>query len=311
MNIVFMGTPDFAVPTLQMLIDQKYNIQAVVTQPDKPKGRGKKEAMPPVKELALKYGIPVLQPERIKGDEEFYNHIKSLNPDLIVVVAFGQILPENILNIPRLGCVNIHGSLLPKLRGAAPIQWAVINQETVTGVTIMYMDKGMDTGDMLLKKEIPIEADETYYSLHEKMKEVGAKALLEAMPAIEAGGISREKQNDEEATYAPMISKELGHIDWTKDAQSIDALIRGLDPWPVAFTYYKGNMMKIWKASVYAGDTEKLPGTVFEVNKNGVLVQTGKGLLLVEEIQFANKKRMPVCEYIKGNKIEPDDLLGI
>jgi methionyl-tRNA formyltransferase len=311
MNVIFMGTPDFAVPTLQMLIDQNYNIQAVVTQPDKPKGRGKKEAMPPVKELALKYNIPVLQPNQVKGDEEFYNHIKTLNPDLIVVVAFGQLLPESILNIPRLGCINIHGSLLPKLRGAAPIQWSIINQEPVTGVTIMYMDKGMDTGAMLLKKEIPIEADETYYTLHEKMKDIGAKALLEAMPDIERGGINREQQKNEDATYAPIISKELGHVQWNKTAKEIDALIRGLNPWPVAFTYYNGEPMKIWKARVYDEVKEGVSGTILEVSKNGILVQTGKGIILIEEIQFPNKKRMHVAEYIKGNKIEVDEILGI
>lgn len=311
MNVIFMGTPDFAVPTLQMLFDQNYNIQAVVTQPDKPKGRGKKEAMPPVKELALKYNIPVLQPNQVKGDEEFYNHIKTLNPDLIVVVAFGQLLPESILNIPRLGCINIHGSLLPKLRGAAPIQWSIINQEPVTGVTIMYMDKGMDTGAMLLKKEIPIEADETYYTLHEKMKDIGAKALLEAMPDIERGGINREQQKNEDATYAPIISKELGHVQWNKTAKEIDALIRGLNPWPVAFTYYNGEPMKIWKARVYDEVKEGVSGTILEVSKNGILVQTGKGIILIEEIQFPNKKRMHVAEYIKGNKIEVDEILGI
>ncbi len=311
MNIVFMGTPDFAVPTLQLLIDQKYTIQAVVTQPDKPKGRGKKEAMPPVKELALKYNIPVLQPTRIKGDEVFYNHLQALNPDLIVVVAFGQILPESILHIPRLGCINIHGSLLPKLRGAAPIQWAIINQHPVTGVTIMYMDKGMDTGAMLLKKEISIEPDETYYTLHEKMKEIGAKTLLEAMPYIEAGGLSREKQKDEEATYASMINKELGHIQWNKTAKEIDALIRGLNPWPVAFTYYQGEVMKIWKARVCDEIEEGIPGTILEVSKDGILMQTGKGIVLIEEIQFSSKKRMHVSEYIKGNKIEPNERLGI
>lgn len=311
MNVVFMGTPDFAVPTLQMLIDQKYNIRAVVTQPDKPKGRGKKEAMPPVKELALKYNIPVFQPNRVKGDEEFYNNMKSLNPDLIVVVAFGQILPESILNIPRLGCINIHGSLLPKLRGAAPIQWSIINQEPVTGVTIMYMDKGMDTGAMLLKKEIPIEEDETYYTLHEKMKDIGAEALLEAMPDIEKGGLNREQQKNEDATYAPIISKELGHVQWNKTAKEIDALIRGLNPWPVAFTYYNGEPMKIWKARVYDEVKEGVSGTILEVSKKGILVQTGKGIILIEEIQFPNKKRMHVAEYIKGNKINPDEILGI
>lgn len=311
MNVIFMGTPDFAVPTLEMLIEN-YNVVAVVTQPDKPKGRGKKEAMPPVKEVALKHDLPVLQPERVKGDEAFYKHIQSLNPDLIVVVAFGQILPESILELPKYGCINVHGSLLPKYRGASPIQWSIINRDPVTGVTIMYMDKGMDTGDMLYKKEMPIEDTDTYESLHDKMKFVGAEALKEAMPMILAGGSEREKQNDEEATYVSMIQKSLGEVDWQKEAKEIDALVRGLNPWPGGYTYYKGQVMKIWKA--YPGQMAQpkaKPGTVLHVDKEGLVVQTGEGTLCITEIQMPNKKRMPVSEYIKGNTIESDTLLGI
>lgn len=311
MNIVFMGTPDFAVPTLEMLIHEGYEISAVVTQPDKPKGRGKKESMPPVKEVALAHGLPVLQPEKIRGDEAFYNHIQSLNPDVIVVVAFGQILPESILNIPKYGCINIHGSLLPKYRGAAPIQWSIINEEPVTGVTIMYMDKGMDTGDMLLKKEILIDEADTYASLHDKMKVVGAMALKEAMPMIVAGGKERQKQEDSEATYAALINKSLGELKWNTSTSSIDALIRGLNPWPGGYTYYKGEVMKIWKAVKGSKQGEGAPGTILEVNKEGIFVKTLDGSLCIQEIQMPNKKRMPVSEYIKGNTLEIGVILGI
>ena len=310
MNVIFMGTPDFAVPTLQMLIDEGHTISAVVTQPDRPKGRGNKVIMPPVKELALAHNLSVLQPERVKGNEEFLVHIKALNPDVIVVVAYGQILPEAVLEIPKLGCINIHGSLLPKYRGAAPIQWSVLNGEAVTGVTIMYMDKGMDTGDMLYKKEIEIATDETYVSLHDKMKVVGATALKEAWPLITSGGVEREKQNNEEATYAPMIQKVLGEIKWEKANDEIDALVRGLNPWPVAYTYYDGQMMKVWQVVKGIGQTEYAPGTILEVDKQGIHVQTGNGILIIEEIQAPNKKRMPVSEYIKGNTIEKGKLLG-
>ena len=310
MNIVFMGTPDFAVPTLQMLIDEGHTIQAVVTQPDKPKGRGKKEAMSPVKELALQYDLEVLQPERIKGNEAFYDHIKALNPDVMIVVAYGKILPVAILEIPRLGCINIHGSLLPAYRGAAPIQWSVINDEAVTGVTIMYMDEGMDTGDMLLTREMPLAHDETYASLHDKMKHVGAEALREALPLIEAGGEGRQKQDHEKATYAPPIQKTLGEIDWTKEASVIDALVRGVNPWPAAYTFYEGQIFKIWVAEKMDAQGEGSPGTIISVDKTGIKVQTGKGMILIKELQAPNKKRMPVSEYIKGNIIEPGQLLG-
>ena len=311
MNVVFMGTPDFAVPTLEMLIAEGHKVSAVVTQPDKPKGRGKKSSMPPVKEVALKHDLLVLQPERIKGDESFFEHIQSLNPDVIVVVAFGQILPESILNIPKYGCINIHGSLLPKYRGAAPIQWSILNEEPKTGVTIMYMDKGMDTGDMLLKKEMIIDPTDTYETLHDKMKIVGVEALKEAWPLIVAGGEGREKQDSEIATYAPPIQKSMGEINWQERTSHIDAKIRGLNPWPGGYTYYKGQVMKVWKAlpseEVHAAE----PGTILEVSKKGILVKTLDGSLLIQEIQMPNKKRMPVSEYIKGNTLEVGTLLGI
>lgn len=306
-----MGTPDFAVPTLEMLIKEGHTVSAVVTQPDKPKGRGKKQSMPPVKEVALKHQLPVMQPERIKGDEAFLEEMKALNPDIIVVVAFGQILPESILNIPKYGCINIHGSLLPKYRGAAPIQWSILNEEKVTGVTIMYMDKGMDTGDMLLKKEMPIESTDTYESLHDKMKVVGAEALKEAFPMIIAGGKERQKQNSDEATYASMIQKSLGEVNWQMPTSHIDAKIRGLNPWPGGYTYYKGEVMKIWKAMPSDKAFQEEAGTIIEVGKEGILVKTLDGCLLIQEIQMPNKKRMPVSEYIKGNALDEGVVLGI
>ena len=310
MNIVFMGTPDFAVPTLEKLINEGNNISCVVTQPDKPKGRGKKESMPPVKEAALKYGLEVLQPIRIKSDEEFITHIQSLNPDVIVVVAFGQILPKSVLDIPKYGCINIHGSLLPKYRGAAPIQWSIINEDPITGVTIMYMNEGMDTGDMILKKEMIISDQDTYETLHDKMKEVGANTLIEAMPIIESLG-SRIKQDEEEATYAPKIEKSLGEIKWNNNTSTVDALIRGVTPWPGGYTYYKGEVMKVWRAKKIQTCVEGAPGAILGVDKDGILVKTLDGALIIEEIQMPNKKRMPVCEYIKGNCIDIGTMLGI
>ncbi len=304
-----MGTPEFAVPTLQMLIDEGHTISAVVTQPDRPKGRGNKEVMSPVKMLALEHNLEVLQPERIRGDEVFYNHIKALNPDVIVVVAFGQILPVEVLELPPLGSINIHGSLLPQYRGAAPIQWSIINGDTTTGVTIMYMDKGMDTGDMIHKVEMPIATTDTYQSLHDKMKTIGADALREAWPLI-AKGEQREKQADEEATYAPMIHKGLGEIDWQQPSQAIDCLIRGVNPWPGAYTYYEGQVFKIWEASYEQTQTTHQAGEVVKVDKDGICVQTGDGIITVREIQAPNKKRMPVSEYIKGHTIEVGKLLG-
>ena len=310
MNIIFMGTPDFAVPTLEKLIDEGHDISCVVTQPDKPKGRGKKESMPPVKEVALKYGLTVLQPTRIKNDEEFIYHIQSLNPDVIVVVAFGQILPKSVLDIPKYGCINIHGSLLPKYRGAAPIQWSIINEDSITGVTIMYMNEGMDTGDMILKKEIIISEEDTYETLHNKMKEIGAGTLIEAMPIIESLG-NRIKQDEQDATYAPKIEKSLGEIKWNNNTSTVDALIRGVTPWPGGYTYYKGEVMKVWKVKKIQTSIEGVPGTILSVDKDGILVKTLDSALIIKEIQMPNKKRMPVSEYIKGNCIDIGTVLGI
>lgn len=311
MKIVFMGTPDFAVPSLQKLIDEKYYIAAVVTQPDRPKGRGKKMVAPPVKELAVKYDIPIFQPERVRNPE-FIETLRSIAPDLIVVIAFGQILPKEILDIPTYGCINVHGSLLPKYRGAAPIQWAIINGEKITGVTTMFMDEGMDTGDMILKKEIPIEPEYTAGDLHDIMAPVGADLLKDTLDELIRGNIKREKQDEDEATYAPMLKKENGLIYWSQPSYKIINLIRGLSPWPSAYTFYKDQMMKIWKAEVYNKTYEHHTiGEIVEVIRNkGLVVKTGDSSLLITEMQAPNGKRMAVEEYLRGHDIEQNIILG-
>lgn len=309
MRILFMGTPDIAVGCLQKIIDEKHDIIGVVTQPDKPVGRGKKMGMPPVKELALKYDLPVYQPIKAR-DEEFVKIIKDLNPDLIVVVAFGQILPKSILDIPKFGCVNVHVSLLPKYRGAAPINWVIINGEDKTGVTTMYMDEGLDTGDMILTSEFELNDEITAGELHDIMKVEGAKVLKETIDLIEKGEAPRIPQNHEEFTYAPMMNKTLGQIDFSKSAKDIHNLVRGVNPWPSAYTTYKGQTMKIWKTKVLSEASDKAPGTILKVDKEGIRVSTKDNVILISEIQMPGKKRVLVEEYIKGNSIETNEILG-
>ena len=309
MKIVFMGTPEFAVPCLQKIIDEGHEVVAVVTQPDKPKGRGKKLAMPPVKELALKYDIPVYQPLKAR-EESFVDTLKEMNPELIVVVAFGQILPKSILDIPKYGCVNVHASLLPRYRGAAPLNWVIINGEEKTGVTTMYMDEGLDTGDMILKSEIPLDDEITAGELHDKMMIDGAKVLKETIDLIEKGEAPREKQSNEDTCYSPIMNKSLGNIDWNKSAIDIHNLVRGINPWPSAYTTYEGQTMKIWKTKVIDKNSDKDPGTIISVDKEGINVSTSEGILQIKEIQMAGKKRMEVPEYIKGNNINTDIILG-
>lgn len=309
MRILFMGTPDIAVGCLQKIIDEKHDIIGVVTQPDKPVGRGKKMGMPPVKELALKYDLPVYQPIKAR-DEEFVNILKDLNPDLIVVVAFGQILPKSILDIPKFGCVNVHVSLLPKYRGAAPINWVIINGEDKTGVTTMYMDEGLDTGDMILTSEFELNDEITAGELHDIMKVEGAKVLKETIDLIEKGEAPRIPQNHEEFTYAPMMNKTLGQIDFSKSAKDIHNLVRGVNPWPSAYTTYKGQTMKIWKTKVLSESSDKAPGTILKVDKEGIRVSTKDNVILISEIQMPGKKRVLVEEYIKGNSIETNEILG-
>ncbi|GAA3651857.1 methionyl-tRNA formyltransferase [Asaccharospora irregularis] len=309
MKIVFMGTPDIAVPCLQKIIDEGHEVIGVVTQPDKPKGRGKKLGMSPVKELALKYDIPVYQPIRAR-DDEFVQTLKHLNPELIVVVAFGQILPKAILDIPKLGCINVHVSLLPKYRGAAPINWVIINGEQKTGVTTMYMDEGLDTGDMILKSEVDLDDNITAGELHDKMMEIGADTLKQTMDLIEKGCAPREPQNHDEFSYAPIMNKSLGNIKWNNSAKEIHNLVRGVNPWPSAYTIYNGDTMKIWKTEVLGERSDKTPGTILKVDKDGIRISTEDNIILVKEIQMPGKKRVLVSEYIKGNTIESGAILG-
>ena len=310
MRVVFMGTPDFSVPTLQKIIDEKHEVVAVVTQPDKPKGRGKAMQFTPVKELAVKYGIPVYQPQRIKKNEEFYETMKALNPDVCVVVAFGQILPKEILDLPKYGCVNVHASLLPKYRGAAPIQWAILDGETESGVTTMMMDVGLDTGDMLLKEVIPLEEKETGGSLHDKLSEIGGELLIETLKQLEAGTITRTPQGDAKSNYAKMLTKDLGKLDFQRPAVELERLIRGLNPWPSAFTSLHGKTLKIWDANVVDADCDAKPGEVIAVEKASFTVMTGSQALEVMELQLEGKKRMTTEAFLRGYSVEKGEVLA-
>ena len=305
MRVLFMGTPAFAVPCLEMLIDEKYDVVGVVTQPDKPKGRGKKLTAPPVKEYAQSKGIAVYQPSTLKNNA-FEATLASTNPDVIVVVAYGKILPKYILSYPDNGCINVHASLLPKYRGAGPIQWSVINGDTETGITTMYMDEGLDTGDMILKIKVLINPSETAGDLHDKLSIVGGSTLRETLALIAQGNAPRTPQSDIKASYAPMLDKNIGKIDWHKPANQIHNLIRGVNPWPTAYTYYKGEMMKIWRASIENSNEKESPGTILKhVPKQGLVVQAGnESLILIQEVQFKGGKRMGIDDYLRGNNIQ-------
>ncbi len=303
-----MGTPDFAVPSLKMLIDEGYEVAAVVTQPDKPKGRGKKLAAPPVKEYAVEKGIKVLQPASAKT-EDFIQQLRELAPDMLITAAYGKILPKEVLDIPPLGCINVHGSLLPKYRGAAPIQWAVINGDKTTGITTMYTDIGMDTGDMLVKREIPIPEDITSGELYLQLADLGAEVLKETLLRVKNNTLERIPQKDEEATYAPMLKKEIGLIDWNKSAWEIHNLVRGTNPWPGAYTYYKGERLRIWKTERTTENAEGvLPGRLYKVSRDGVFVSTGQGVLKIKEIQFDSSRKMTVEE--RWHNITEGEILG-
>lgn len=316
-KVVFMGTPDFAVGTLQALIDSaEYEVQAVFTQPDKPKGRGKAVQMTPVKEVAVEAGIPVYQPVKIR-EPQWLEVLEELKPDAIIVVAFGQIIPKTILNLPQHGCINVHASLLPMYRGAAPIQWAVINGDEESGVTTMQMDEGLDTGDMILKEVVKLAADETGGSLFDKLSATGAKLLIRTLDAINEGTAQYEKQPAESPTpYAAMLTKQDGAIDWTKSAGSIECLIRGMNPWPSAYTKFRGKTLKIWAADVENTEKEEvsggkvLPGTMIEVTKTSMKVQTGKGILSIKELQLEGKKRMEIDAFLRGYPVEAGETLG-
>lgn len=308
MRVIFMGTPDFAVPSLEALLT-KHEVVLVVTQPDKPKGRGKKMVPTPVKACALEHGIPVLQPEKVK-EPEFVEQLRSYEPDLIAVTAFGQILSEPILEMPKYGCINVHGSLLPKYRGAAPMQWSIIDGEKVTGITTMYMAKGLDSGDMLLKAEVEITDEDTFATIHDKMAVTGANLLLDTLDQLEAGTLERIPQDHDAATYAPMITKETGHIDWSKNRKDIINLIRGLNPVPAAYTIYEEEVLKIFGAvisDVQADDAAN--GEIVAVVKKGFVVKCGDGCLLITEVQARGGKRMMTDAYLRGHAMKEGILL--
>lgn len=310
-RIIYMGTPDFAVPPLSMLAEEGYQVVAVVTQPDKPKGRGKTLQPTPVKEAALKYGIPVYQPVKVR-EEGFFEVLKDLAPDLIIVAAFGQIIPERILNLPEYGCVNIHASLLPKYRGAAPIQHALIDGEKETGVTLMQMSMGLDTGDMLNHIVVPILPLDTGGSLFDRLSETGAVLLKESLPDLFEGKLKPEPQPENSPTpYASMIKKEMGDMDFTMDAVYLERLVRALSPWPGAYTHLNGKTLKIWGCSVRQENAEAAePGTVLSAGKEGIRVQCTGGCLLLTEIQMEGKKRMEADAFLRGYHIEEGTILN-
>lgn len=321
MRIVFMGTPDFSVPALKALVEAGHQVIAVVTQPDKPKGRGKEVQMTPVKIQAMEYGIPVYQPAKVR-EASFVEVLQGMEADVYVVIAFGQLLPKAVLELPKYGCINIHASLLPKYRGAAPIQWCVIDGERETGITTMMMDVGLDTGDMLEKTAIPIEEKETGGSLHDKLSLAGGALILSTLKKLEEGTLVRTPQTDEGTCYAKMLTKSLGDIDWNQSAVSIERLIRGLNPWPSAYTLWNGKTIKIWSADVTTGreaaaflsesgvpsETGITPGTVVCSDKHSLVVCTGDGLLSVRELQMEGKKRMDTPAFLRGYPIPEGDV---
>lgn len=309
MRIIFMGTPDLAAVVLQDLYDSGNEISLVVTQPDRQRGRGKKVSVSPVKALALEHDIPVFQPERVRRPEAV-ERLRQENADLIVVAAFGQILPKEILEMPRLGCINVHASLLPAYRGAAPIQWAVLNGEKKSGVTIMRMDEGLDTGDILLQKEVELDPKETADSLYDKLAKLGGKLLVQALPGIEDGSLSGIHQDDEKSSYAHMLTRQMGEINWSESAQKIERLVRGLNSWPSAYTSLRGKQLKIWEADVLAEESDAAPGTVVRVEKRRICVATGEGVLALGEVQLSGKKRMSVQAFLLGTPVKEGERLG-
>ncbi len=323
MRVVYMGTPDFAVNTLDAIVKSGHEVALVVTQPDKAKGRGKKLIYTPVKEKALEYDLLVAQPEKVR-EESFIDELEKLKPDVIVVVAFGQILPERILNLPKYGCINVHASLLPEYRGAAPIQWAVIDGLNETGVTTMYMDKGLDTGDIIAQRRVPVDKEETGGSLFDKLSEEGAILLTETLDQLEKGTAVRTKQDDEKSSYAKMLTKEMGRMDFSKDAVSLERLIRGLNPWPSAYTRIQDKNLKIYKADVLGEeavlqivnpDQDRIedwnqPGTVIAVDKISFTVRCKEGALRILNLQLEGKKRMDTEAFLRGFDVTPGILLG-
>lgn len=310
MRIVFMGTPEFAVPSLEALLKSDDQVVGIVTQPDRPKGRGQQLTLSPVKLIAQREGIPILQPVKMKAPE-FLEPLAAWKPDLIAVTAFGRILHPGILSLPPMGCVNVHGSLLPKYRGAAPIQWAVINGETETGITTMLMDEGMDTGPMLLQEKLAIMPDDTAGTLAPRLAELGGRLLVETIAQLKAGMLTPKKQDDGQATLAPLLKKEDGLIDWKMKATSLADRVRGLSPWPGAYTFFGEERWNIWKAVLTIEATNDKPGTIVAVDKQSIRVATGEGMLDLREIQTANSKRMPVSQFLTGHKVSVGMQLGL
>lgn len=304
MKVLFMGTPDFASNILENIIKENYHVIGVITQPDKQKGRGKTISFSPVKEVALANGIPVYQPLKVREKENILL-IKELNPDIIIVAAFGQILPKDLLEIPKYGCINVHASLLPKYRGAAPIQYAIINGEEKTGITIMYMDVGLDTGDIISQESLIIEKNETGGSLFNKMSKLGSNLLLRTLKNIEKGTASRIAQDESKSTYVKMINKDMGNIDFNDSAIQIERLIRALNPWPSAYTYIDGKMLKIWESEVVELDLEEEYeiGTIVKLEKDSIIIKTGEKYLAIKELQLEGKKRMGVNSFLRGNQL--------
>lgn len=309
MKIVYMGTPDFAVGALEAIIEAGHEVVGVVTQPDKPKGRSGQMQFPPVKECAVKHGLRVFQPVKVKATEAV-EELRSMGADLFVVAAFGQILSKEILDMPKYGCINIHASLLPKYRGCAPINWCIIDGETETGVCIQQMDIGIDTGDILSEKVVPIDKKETAESLFDKLAVAGAELVVETIASIEAGTVEPRKQDDSLSSYAKMMDKAMGEIDWTKDAVVIERLIRGLNSWPSAYTYYQGKSLKLWSADVIDTPATQKPGTIEAVSKDSFDVATGNGLLRILELQLEGKKRMDTKSFLLGNQWKAGMELG-
>ena len=298
-KILFFGTPEFALPSLKALIETPNEILGVVTQPDRPKGRGRKLTPPPIKVLAQKHNLPIYQPEAVR-DKLFLKEVQQLKPDLLVVVAFGQFLPKALLEIPPLGGINVHPSLLPKYRGAAPINWAIINGETITGISIIKVSLQMDSGDILFQKAISIEPDETAGELHDKLATLGAEALLETIRQMQSGTIISIPQDDRLATYAPKLKREDGYIHWDKPAINIANLIRGLAPFPGAYTYLDGKLLKLFRPKTISASVEAPPGSIVEATNDEIKIATGQGILLIKEVQLQGRKRLPLKEFIKG-----------
>jgi len=309
MKLLFMGTPDFAATILQDLLQTEHELLGVVTQPDKQKGRGHEVSYSPVKEMALQHGLTVYQPAKVK-EEAFLQTVRELAPEVIIVAAFGQILPKAFLDIPCNGCINVHASLLPKYRGAAPIQYSILDGEEETGITIMHMDVGIDTGDIILQAKLTIEPEETGGSLFDKLAVLGGRLLIEALEKIKNKTAERIPQNSEKATYVKMISKEMGKIDFIQPAIQIERLIRGLNPWPTAYTFLEGKTLKLWKAEVKQESYDAVPGEVVALNKDSIAVKTGEGILIIKELQLEGKKRMPADAFLRGCGVQIGTKLG-